>query len=330
MNVRHNLVASFASCAVLMGLISVSAHAQSSGAAYPNQSIRMILPLSPGTTTDLVARHVAERLGQRLGQTVVVDNRPGAGGVVATQAVAKAPADGYTILLVNSQHAINPAAYATLPYDTLRNFVAVGMVGEAASVVTVPPQLGVKTIAEFVALAKRQPGVLNYASSGIGSQTHLSGAYFASKAGVSMTHVPYKVAGEVINDIVSNRVQATFVPAAFVLGQLQAGKLLALAVTGRERLGLLRDVPTVSETVMPGFDFSTWFGFVAPAGTPPQVVNLLARTVKAIVEEPATQQKFTEQGITARSMLPQEFDAYIKSEIDRLGTIAKASGMSPK
>ncbi|MES2362405.1 MAG: tripartite tricarboxylate transporter substrate binding protein [Pseudomonadota bacterium] len=319
-------------CTSLLALFSIGAQAQSASdvASYPTRPIRMVLPLSPGTTTDLVARMFADRLAQHLGQPVTVDNRPGAGGVIATQTVAKSPADGYTILLVNSQHAINPAVYPTLPYDTLRDFTGIAMVGEAPSVITVPRELGVKNIGEFVAMAKRQPLLINYASSGIGSQTHLSGAYFAAKAGISITHVPYKSAPEVINDLVTNRVQATFVPAAFVLGQIQAGKLLALAVTGRERLGLLGDVPTVGETVIPGFEFSTWFGFVAPAKTPPQIVNRLARAMQSIAEESATQQKFTEQGITPRVLLAQKFDAYVKSEIGRLGPIALASGMREK
>lgn len=319
-------------CTSLLALFSIGVQAQNApdAASYPTRPIRMILPLSPGTTTDLVARMFADRLSQRLGQPVTVDNRPGAGGVIATQAVARSPADGYTILLVNSQHAINPAAYPTLPYDTLRDFAGLAMVGEAPSVITVPRELGIKNIGEFVAMAKRKPFSINYASSGVGSQTHLSGAYFAAKAGVSLTHVPYKSAPEVISDLVANRIQSTFVPAAFVLGQLQSGKLLALAVTGRERLPLLSDVPTVGETVIPGFEFSTWFGFVAPAKTPPQIVNLLARAIQSIAEEPAIQQKLTEQGITSRIMLSQKFDTYIKSEIDRLSPMVLASGMREK
>lgn len=324
MTVRHAIYAGF------FGLLSIGAQAQNAADAtsYPTQPIRLVLPLSPGTTTDLVARKFADRLAQRLGQPVTVDNRPGAGGLIAAQAVAKSPADGYTILLVNSQHAINPATYTSLPYDTLRDFTAIAMVGEAPSVIAVPRELGVKNIGEFVAMAKRNPSSLNFASSGIGSQTHLSGAYFAAKAGISLTHVPYRSAAEVLNDLITNRVQSTFAPAAFVLGQIQEGKLQALAVTGRERVRVLSDVPTVSETVIPGFEFSTWFGFVAPAKTPPKIVNLLAQTLQSIAEEPATQQKFTEQGITSRFMLPREFDAYIKSEIDRMVPIAKSAGIA--
>ena len=326
-------------CAGLLGVFVGAVQAQAASApqasapqagSYPTQPIRLVLPLSAGTTTDLVARLFAERLGQRLGQTVVVENRPGAGGTLAAQVVAKAPADGYTILLVNSQHAINPAAHSSLPYDTLRDFTGLAMVGEAPSVIAVPRELGVNTIGEFVALAKKKPAEINYGSAGIGSQTHLAGAYFASKAGISLTHVPYRSGSEVISDLVTNRIQSVFVPAPFVMAQIQEGKLKALAVTGTQRLPMLKEVPTVSESVIAGYEFSTWFGFVAPAKTPAPIVALLAKTIQGIAEEPATKQKFLEQGLTSRTMVQRDFDVYIKSEIERLGPIAKSSGVQDK
>jgi tripartite-type tricarboxylate transporter receptor subunit TctC len=320
-------------CAGLLGIFVGGAQAQASApqaGSYPTQPIRMVLPLSAGTTTDLVARAFAERIGQKLGQTVIVENRPGAGGTLAAQVVAKAPADGYTILLVNSQHAINPAAHLSLPYDTLRDFTGLAMVAEAPSVITVPRELGINTIGEFIALAKKKPASLNYGSSGAGSQTHLAGAYFASKAGIQLTHVPYRTGADVISDLVTNRIQSVFVPAPFVMGQINDGKLKALAVTGTARLPLLRDVPTVAESLIPGYEFSTWFGFVAPAKTPAPIVALLAKTIQAIAEDPAMKQKLTEQGLTPRTMVQREFDTYIKSEIERLGPIAKSSGVDNK
>ena len=316
--------------AALVGVAQAQPGAAPAAAAYPTQPIRLVLPLSAGTTTDLVARLFAEGIRKRLGQTVIVDNRPGVGGTLAAQTVAKAPPDGYTILLVNSQHAINPSAFDSLPYDTLRDFTGLAMVGEAPSVIAVPRELGVKTLADFVALAKQKPASLNYGSSGVGSQTHLAAAYFAAKAGISLTHVPYRTGADVISDLVTNRIQSVFVPAPFVMGQIQQGKLRALAVTGTERLAQLRDVPTVSESAIPGFEFSTWFGFVAPAKTPPHITSLLARTLQAIADEPATRQKLVEQGITPRTVLQRDFDAYIKSEIDRLGPVAKSSGVREK
>jgi tripartite-type tricarboxylate transporter receptor subunit TctC len=314
---------------ILVGAVQAQAGAPQAG-SYPAQAIRMVLPLSPGTTTDLVARVFAERMGKQLGQTVVVENRPGAGGTLAAQTVAKAPADGYTILLVNSQHAINPAAHVSLPYDTLRDFTGLAMVAEAPSVIAVPRELGVNSLAEFVALARKKPGSLNYGSSGSGSQTHLAGAYFATKAGIQLTHVPYRQGADVINDLVTNRIQSVFVPAPFVMGQINEGKLKALAVTGTERLPQLRDVPTVAESMFPGYEFSTWFGFVAPARTPAPIVALLAKTIQAIAEDPAMKQKFTEQGLVPRTMVQKDFDTYIKFEIERLGPIAKSSGVDNK
>ena len=319
MNFRRQLI-----CAALLGTSSLFAQAQGPEAAYPQRPIRLLVPLSPGTTTDVVARQFADRLAQRLGQPVFVDNKPGAGGTLAAQATAKSPADGYTILLVNSQHAINPAAYGSLPYDTVRDFAGIALVGEAPSVIAVPRDLGVKSLAEFVALAKSKPGQLNYGSSGIGSQTHLSGALFANRTGLALTHVPYRSAPEVVSDLVTNRIQSVFVPAAFLFGQIQSGKVKALAVAGTERLAALRDVPTTAEAGVRGVEFSTWFGFVAPAKTPPQVLATLANALKAVSQDAAERQKLIEQGITPRTMLLGEFDAYIKGEIDRLTPIVKS------
>lgn len=320
MNFRRQLI-----CAAILGCSSLLAHAQGpESGAYPQRPIRMLVPLSAGTTTDVIARQFAERVGQRLGQTIIVDNKPGAGGTLAAQLAAKAPADGYTILLVNSQHAINPASYPSLPYDTLRDLTGIALVAEAPSVIAVPRDLGVNTLAEFIALAKSKPGKLNYGSSGVGSQTHLSGAFFANRTGITMAHVPYKSGAEVISDLLTNRIQSVFVPAAFVNGQIQAGKVVALAVSGAERLPTLRDVPTTSEAGVRGIEFGTWFGFVAPAKTPPQVLNTLANAIKAVQQDPAERQKLTDQGITPRLMMLGEFDAYIKTEIDRLGPLVKA------
>src|SRR5437764_13580147 len=206
---------------------------------YPSRPIRVLVPLGPGSTTDVVARMFAERLGQRLHQSVVVDNKPGAGGTIAAQATAKLLPDGYTLLMVNSQHAINPTAYEKLPYDTTRDFEAIVPVADSPSIITVPPELGVRTLQEFTALAKKRPGQIAFASAGVGSQTHLSGAYFASRAGVSLLHVPYRLTSEVVSDLITNRIQVLFAPVAFQLGQIQAGKLRVLAVTGRERLTIL-------------------------------------------------------------------------------------------
>lgn len=297
---------------------------------FPSRPLRLLVPNAPGSTSDLVARLFAERLGQRLGQPVVVDNKPGAGGVVAAQTATQAPRDGHTILFVNSQHAINPAVYDKLPFDTLRDFEGLTLIGDTPSVIAVPPQLGVDTIGELVALAKRKPGELAFASGGIGSQTHLSGSFFSSRAGISLLHVPYKSSIDVITDLASNRVQATFAPAAYLLPHIQSRKLVALAVTGRERLSMLPDVPTVAETVLPGFEFSTWVGFVAGANLPPAIAKQLSQEIRNVLDEPAVRQKLAEQGVSPRVLTQKDFDAFIKAQIDLIAPVVKAIGMKSK
>ena len=305
-----------------------TAQPQNSGDGYPTRPIKVIVPLSPGTTTDIVARTVAERLSARLGQPVVVENRQGAGGLVAAQAALSSAPDGYTILMVNSQHVINPAVYKTLPYDTLRDFTGVALVAEAPTMVVVTPKLGVRTLKEFIALAKQKPDAINYASSGVGSQTHLAGAYFASQAGISMVHVPYKASSEVVSDILAGRVQATFAPAAFLLGPVRDGKLLALAVTTKSPMRTPIEVPSVSDAAIPGFEYATWFGFVVPARVPAQVVERLARAMQNVAEEEEVKAKFQAQGIVSRTLGSREFDAYMKADMDRLSPIIKAAGVT--
>lgn len=318
-------------CAGALGLLACIGNAQAQGPdKYPSRPIRIVVPNTAGATTDLVARLFADRLTQRLGQPVTVDNKPGAGGTIAAQAVAKAPPDGYSILLVNSQHVINPSTYESLPYDTLRDFAGVALVGDTPSVIAVPAQLGVRTLGEFVALAKSKPGALNYASGGVGSQTHLSGALFVSAAGISLLHVPYRSATEVLTDLVSNRVNSVFAPAAYLQGQIQAGKLMPLAVTGSARLPNLRDVPTVGESGYPGYEFTTWIGLVAPAKVPAPLLAQLSAELKAITEESDIRKKYLELGLTQRFLAPKEFDGYIKAELERLAPVVKASGVKEK
>jgi tripartite-type tricarboxylate transporter receptor subunit TctC len=317
---------------LLLSALACSAptHAQSAGDGFPSRPLRMIVPLSPGTTTDIVARMLAERMALHLGQPVAVENRQGAGGVIAAQAALAAAPDGYTFLMVNSQHVINPAVHQSLPYDTLRDFVGIALVAEAPSVVVVTPKLGVRSLKEFIALAKQQPDAINYASSGIGSQTHLAGAYFANQAGISIVHVPYKTSSEVVADLLAGRVQATFVPAAFLLGPIRDGKLLALAVTTRSAMRAPLAAPSVSDEAIPGFEYATWFGFVVPAKVPAQAVERLARAIQSAGAEDEVKAKLQAQGIAPRTLGPREFDAYMKADMDRLAPVVKAAGVTAK
>ena len=307
---------------------SAAAFAQNAADSYPTKPIKLIIPLTAGTTTDVVARTIADRISRRLGQPVVVENKQGAGGLIAAQATLSAAPDGYTILMVNSQHVINPFVYKALPYDTLRDFTGIALVAEAPSVVVVSAKLGVRTLKEFIAMAKQKPGTLAYASGGIGSQTHLAGAYFASAAGIDIVHVPYSGSSSVIPDLLTGRVAATFAPAAFVIGPIKDGKLIALGVTTKEPMHTPIEIPSVSDAAIPGFEYATWFGFLAPAKTPAAIVDRLAQAIQAAAQEPEVKAKFAEQGIVTRTLGPKEFDAYIKADMARLGPIVKSAGIA--
>jgi tripartite-type tricarboxylate transporter receptor subunit TctC len=311
---------------VLVFLLAAAAFGASAQERYPAKPVQMVVPLSPGTTVDIIARLYADRLTQRLSQTVIVQNRPGAGGTIAAQSVAASAPDGTTILMANTQHSVNPALYANLAYDTLRDFAGIAMVAEAPALVYVNPALGAKTLAEFIALAKAKPGTINYGSAGVGTATHLGGAYFASQAKIDIVHVPYKVTSDLVADIVTGRIQATFSPIAFMLAQVREGKLLALAVTSRARVPVLPEVPTVAEAAIPGYESSTWYGFLAPARTARAIREQLARHLREISEEKEVKEKFAAQGIFPRSIELEDFDSFIREDVARLGALAKAVG----
>lgn len=311
---------------LIVSLLAAVAFGAPAQERWPAKPVQMVVPLSPGTTVDIIARLYADRLTPRLGQTVIVQNRPGAGGTIAAQSVAASAPDGYTILMANTQHSVNPALYTNLPYDTLRDFSGIAMVAEAPALVYVNPGLGAKTLAEFVALAKAKPGTINYGSAGVGTATHLGGAYFASQAKIDIVHVPYKVTSDLVADIVTGRIQATFSPIAFMLAQVREGKLLALAVTSRARVPVLPEVPTVAEAAIPGYESSTWYGFLSPARTPRAIREQLARNLREISEEREVKEKFAGQGIFPRSIELEDFDAFIREDVAKLGALAKAVG----
>jgi tripartite-type tricarboxylate transporter receptor subunit TctC len=293
---------------------------------FPSKAVQLIAPLAAGTTIDFVARAYAELLSQRLGQSVVVQNRPGAGGTIAAQSVAKAAPDGYTILIVNSQHTINPTLYKALPYDTLAEFSGIAQIGEAPSLVVVHPKLGVRTLKEFIATAKKSPGQINYGSAGIGTTTHIGAAYLASRAGIELVHVPYK-GGELVADMVAGRVEAMVVPVAFLLQHIKEGRLLALGVTTREPLRSPLEVPSVEEAAgLTGFQYATYYGFVAPAKTPRPIIEQLSREIRQVTADKSLRDKFAAQAIFPRDLGPTEFDAFIRADLDRIGPVIKAIG----
>ena len=290
---------------------------------YPSRLITVVVPLTPGTTIDILARLYAEHLSKRLGQQVVVANRPGAGGLIGAQTVASAPADGYTVLLANSGHAILGTLNKNLPFDPVGDFAGVSLIGDAPTLVNVAPSLGVKNLQEFVALAKAKPGAINYGSAGIGTATHLAGAYFALRTGTELVHVPYTVSSTIIADLLGGRIQATFAPAAFTLPLLQDGRLKALAVAADEPIREPIEVPTARAA---GVDYqnATWYGFLAPGKTPRPVLQILNDAIVAVSQDRELADKVRAQGITPRSVGLRDFDAHIRADMDRLGPLLKS------
>jgi tripartite-type tricarboxylate transporter receptor subunit TctC len=288
--------------------------------AYPSRVISLIVPLTPGTTIDILARLYADKLGKLLGQQIVVINKAGAGGAIAAESVAHAPADGYTLIFVNSAHEILKFLNKNLPFDPVRDFAGVAIVGSAPAILVVPPSLGVTNLKEIIALAKAKPGQLNYGSAGIGTSTHLAGAYFAAQTKIDLVHVPYTVSSSIITDMMGGSVQASFDPLAFVLSQLQSGNLRALAVGADEPITDPVKIPTaISQGV--DYRYATWYGILAPAKTPKPVLQKLADAIATVSQDPELQQKIKSQGIGSQVKTLDAFDTYMADDVARLAPL---------
>ena len=308
---------------VATALLAGGASAQT----YPTRPIRLVVPFPAGGTTDILAREVGDRLSRSLGQSVVVDNRPGAGGNIGADLVAKSAPDGYTLLMGTvGTHAINPSLYTKMPYDHVKDFVPIILVAGVPNVLEVTPSLPVNSVADLIKLAKEKPGQLNFASSGSGTSIHLSGELFKTMAGVDMTHVPYKGSAPALTDLMGGQVQLMFDNLANSTPQLKAGKLKALAVTTAKRSALAPELPTLAETGLPGFDIYTWWGFMAPAGTPKEIVAKWNAEVTRILSTPEMKAFFAQQGAEPAPTSPEQFSALIQSEIPKYARIIKASG----
>jgi tripartite-type tricarboxylate transporter receptor subunit TctC len=308
--------------AMLTGLVCLCPPARAQD-HYPSRLITIIAPITAGTTIDILARLYADKLSKRFGQQVVIVNRPGAGGLIAAQAVASSPPDGYTLIFVNSGHTILGALNKNLPFDPVRDFAGVSLVGEAPTIVTVPPALEVSNLKEFVARAKARPGTINYGSAGIGTATHLAGAYFALKTDIDLVHIPYTVSATIIADMLGGRIQASFVPAAFVLPLLQDGRLRALAVSAKEPVTDPIRIPTA---LSQGIDYqnATWYGILAPAKTPKSVLQSLSQAISEVGMDPELQAKIRAQGIDPRDIELEKFDLHIQADMARLDPLLKA------
>ena len=292
---------------------------------YPTKPIRIVVPWPPGGGTDLVARTVAQKMNETLGQTAVVDNRAGANGIIGADLAAKAPADGYTVLITIASHAINPTLYPKLPYDTLADLAPVSLLAEYPFVITVHPSIPAKTIKEFIAIAKSRPGQLSYASSGNGSGPHLGMELFMNMAGISMVHVPYKGAGQAMTDLISGQVQVFLNNFLAGMPMIKAGKLRALAVTSAKRSSAASELPTVVEAGVSGYVVTGWYGMFVPAATPaPVVATLHAATVKALRSRDVSERLSNEAAEIVASTPPQ-FAEFLKAEIAKwAGVIRKA------
>jgi tripartite-type tricarboxylate transporter receptor subunit TctC len=310
---------------LIAALVAVAACASAQN--YPNKPIRLVVPFPAAGTTDILAREVGQRLSVTLGQPVVIDNRPGAGGNIGADIVAKSAPDGYTLLMATvGTHAINASLYSKMPYDHIKDFTPVVLVAGVPNVLEVTPSLPVKTVADLIKLAKEKPGQINFASSGNGTSIHLSGELFKSMAGVDMTHVPYKGSAPALVDLVGGQVQVMFDNVPSSIEQIKAGKLRAVAVTSAQRSPALPDVPTIAESGLPGFEASAWFGIVAPAGTPAAVVNRINADVNQWLHTPQAEEKLRAQGAIALGGTPEQFAAHIRAETEKWAKVVKASG----
>ena len=283
---------------------------------YPTHPIRLIVPFAAGGAADSVARIVGKRVGDALGQTVVVEDRGGGGGIIGTEIVRNSDADGYTLLLGQSGPiSINPGIYPKLPYDPEKDFAPISMTTAYPYILAVNPSLGVKTVAEFVALAKSKPGQLNYGTAGVGASNHLLTELFDGKAGIKMTHIPYRGTSLAVADLISGQVQVVFADPVSALAQVRAGTLTALAVTSKDRSPVAPDLPTIAESGYPGFDAIAWHGILAPAGTPPAIIDRLHAEIVKALKDPETIKLIEAQAIQVVGNSPQAFAGFIKQDI---------------
>jgi tripartite-type tricarboxylate transporter receptor subunit TctC len=324
---RRAALASLTSLTVLAALSPLAASAQG---AYPNKPIRVIVPFAAGSTTDIIARAIADKMGQSMGQTLVIDNRGGASGTIGQQAVATAAPDGYTIMIHSSSHTVSPSTFAKLPFDTTADFVGVTPISSTPNVLVISPSKNIKTLQELLTAARAKPGSMNFASAGQGSATHLNAEKFKLAAKIDATNIPFKGSGEAVTEVMSGRVDYYFSPIAPVIGQIRGGQLVALAVGSPKRASALPQVPTTAEAGVPGSEFNFWIGMMAPAKTPRDIVNRLNDEVVKALNTPEVKERFATLGADAWTLKPEQFDAYIKDEIKSNAVLVKAAGLAPQ
>ena len=315
---------------ILLGIALACTLATAARAEFPERPVKMLVGFSAGGGTDVAARIVAPGLGEAIGQAVVVENRPGASGLIAAEAVARAAADGYTLMMGSQTTlAVAPNLYRKFTLDASRDFAGVGLVGASPLVLVVNPKVAAHSVAELVALAKREPGKLNFASGGVGTTPHMAGELFRLTAGINVVHVAYRGEAPAINDLLGGQVPMMFANLSAVIGQVRAGALRALAVASPKRSATAPDIPTLAEQGLTGCEVETWFGVVAPAGTPKAVVGKLNAELQRVVARDDTQKRLAGLGMVGAAGSPAEFDAYIKAEIAKWGKVISDADIKP-
>ncbi|WP_370880634.1 tripartite tricarboxylate transporter substrate binding protein [Variovorax paradoxus] len=294
--------------------------------AYPDKPIRLLVPFAAGGTTSVLARSLADRMSKALGQPFIVDNRPGAGGNIAMEAVARSAPDGYTLLMGPIGLAINPALYPKLNFDPVKDFAPIGLYGGVANILAVNAALPIHSVKELIAYAKANPGKLSQGSSGNGSSSHLAGEMFKASTGIDILHVPYKGGAPAMNDVLAGQTSMLFDQVPAVLPQVQGGRVRALAVTTAQRSSAAPDIPTMAESGVPGYDVNVWFGILAPAGTPAPVVTRLNTEMNKILQDPEFRASLTKMGVDPMPGTPAEFSAFLDKELQRWAQVVKSSG----
>jgi tripartite-type tricarboxylate transporter receptor subunit TctC len=311
-----------AACALLALVLTQSVSAQD----YPSRNVRIIVPFGAGGPADIYARVLAQHLSEDLKQSFIVENRPGAGSIIGTDAVAKSAPDGYTLLLMSNTHTTNESLVANKPFQLMRDFVPVASINYSDLVMVVHPAVPAKDLREFIALAKSKPGELNYASSGAGTPYHMAGELFKAMSGTNIVHVPHKASGEARNSVIGGHVQMMFDAITTMASNVAAGQVRALGTTGTKRSALTPDVPTVAEAGVPGYEATIWLGVMAPAGTPKEIVEKLNGEINKVINRADVKETWAKQGAVPMPMTPAEFDKYLRADIEKWADVVKVSG----
>ena len=315
---------------VCIAVVSLAAACTASAQSYPVKPVRMIVPFVPGGNTDIIGRVFAPKMSELFGQQIVVENRGGAGGVIGTEAAARAAPDGYIILMVSAGHTINPAMIKKLPYDSVRDFAPISMIADVPTAFVVHPSLPAKTVKEFIAIARARPGEINYSTAGRGTVGHLSAELLSSMAKIRLVHIPYKGTGQAMVDLVAGHVQMQFPSMPAAIQQVRTGRLRMIAQTGKQRSAAAPDVPTMEEAGLPGFVVSSGFGMFAPAGTPRPIIDRIHSALVKALNDPAVKENLAKQGAEIVASTPEDYDRFNRAEIAKWLKVAAEAGIAPE